>query len=294
MRARSTRTKARSKPPKPMPETDPIPIEAQSSEAAEIVDIPETVKEEVTPVIEVHEPHEGVHSWKDALIHIAIIVVGLLIALGLDETAEYIHHRHEARHARELLVEEMAANGLMVQSARYTLAMHEDYLFNDLAVLARFRRHALTAHDRIVLYHPPGQLADSAWQAAQQSGATDYFSYEEIHQYWRLYTFQSQFNSTMNDNMIALQNAQTMFYLSAADRFDQAKSAPSEEFYGRRGDAAAHAAYEKESPHADKLQSLTAAQLDRLVQTIQEGIYQDEKLINRCDWLAEDYKEMGH
>ena len=45
-----------------------------------IRDSPETVKEEVTPVIEVHEPHEGVHSWKDALIHIAIIVVGLLIA----------------------------------------------------------------------------------------------------------------------------------------------------------------------------------------------------------------------
>ena len=276
-----------------MPETDPIPPDAEPCETAEVVDIPETVKEEVTPVLEVHEPHEAVHSWKDVFIHIAIIVVGLLIALGLDETAQYIHHKHEARHAHELLVEEMEANDRLVQNTRYTLALHEDYLFKDLAVLERFRRHALAADDRIVLYHPPDWLADSAWQAAQQSGATAYFSYDEIHQYWILYGYQSEFNSTMSDNMIALQNAQTMFYLSAADRFDQAKAATTEQFLGRSGDAAARAAYEKEAPRADKLQSLTAAQIDRLVQTIQQGIYQDEKLINRCDWLAEDYKKLG-
>ena len=31
-------------------------------------------------MIEVHPPHESVHTIKDVLIHIAIIVVGLLIA----------------------------------------------------------------------------------------------------------------------------------------------------------------------------------------------------------------------
>ena len=46
-------------------------------------------------MLEPHSPHQAVHTWKDVFIHIAIIAVGLLIAIGLEQTVEFFHHRHQ-------------------------------------------------------------------------------------------------------------------------------------------------------------------------------------------------------
>jgi hypothetical protein len=54
-------------------------------------------------MLDVHPPHHAVNTWRDFFIHIATITVGLLIALGLEQTVEYIHHRHEAAELRENL-----------------------------------------------------------------------------------------------------------------------------------------------------------------------------------------------
>ncbi len=48
------------------------------------------------PMQDVHAPHESIHTWKDFIIHIATITIGLLIAIGLEQTVEYFHHRHQA------------------------------------------------------------------------------------------------------------------------------------------------------------------------------------------------------
>ena len=51
-------------------------------------------------MLDVHSPHAAAHTWKDFLIHIATISVGLLIAIGLEQSVEFIHHRHQ-RHQLE-------------------------------------------------------------------------------------------------------------------------------------------------------------------------------------------------
>jgi hypothetical protein len=45
---------------------------------------PETLStpEVSAPMLEMHAPHQLVHTWKDFFIHIATIVVGLLIAVA--------------------------------------------------------------------------------------------------------------------------------------------------------------------------------------------------------------------
>jgi hypothetical protein len=45
-------------------------------------------------MFEVHAPHEALHTWKGFFIHIATIVIGLFIAVGLEQTVEFFHHRH--------------------------------------------------------------------------------------------------------------------------------------------------------------------------------------------------------
>ncbi len=45
-------------------------------------------------MLDVHTPHESTRTWKDFFIHVAIITIGLLIAIGLEQTVELVHHRH--------------------------------------------------------------------------------------------------------------------------------------------------------------------------------------------------------
>ena len=54
-------------------------------------------------MLDVHPPHEATHSWKDFFIHIATIVVGLIIAVGLEQTVEAWRHHREAAELRDQL-----------------------------------------------------------------------------------------------------------------------------------------------------------------------------------------------
>jgi hypothetical protein len=54
-------------------------------------------------MLDVHPPHEAVHTWKDFFIHVGTICVGLLIAVGLEQGVEAIHHQHERKELRKSL-----------------------------------------------------------------------------------------------------------------------------------------------------------------------------------------------
>jgi hypothetical protein len=54
-------------------------------------------------MLDVHPPHAPTHTWRDFLTHIATIVCGLLIAVGLEQSVEAIHHAHQRRELREAL-----------------------------------------------------------------------------------------------------------------------------------------------------------------------------------------------
>lgn len=85
-----------------------IPSDSPSSAGtAESAEIPasESVEEskaesEETPVIDVHPPHHPIHSWKEYLLHMSTIVLGLLIAIGLEQSVELVHRAQE-RHQLE-------------------------------------------------------------------------------------------------------------------------------------------------------------------------------------------------
>lgn len=72
-------------------------------------------------MLEVHAPHEAIQTWKSFFIHIATIVIGLLIAVGLEQMVEFFHHRHQ----RFELEESLRRNG----------AGNRPYIKDDLAVV---------------------------------------------------------------------------------------------------------------------------------------------------------------
>ena len=64
--------------------------------------------------MEIHKPHAA-KTWKEFFIELGTIVVGILIALGLEQIVEGFHDRSRVAQARENIRSEIANNiGLMV------------------------------------------------------------------------------------------------------------------------------------------------------------------------------------
>lgn len=99
-------------------------------------------------MLDVHPPHEAAHSWKDFFIHIATIVIGLLIAVGLEQTVEFFHHREQIKQAREALDLERRKNIIISQENAVALRREHERYSGNLDAL------------RFIKAHPHAQLKD--------------------------------------------------------------------------------------------------------------------------------------
>jgi len=124
-------------------------------------------------MLDVHPPHEPTHTWKDFFIHIATIAVGLLIAIGLEQTVEYFHHRIEIRETREALRREKEENRRRFGVNTTSFRWEAEELNNNLRVLAFLQQHPGTLEEKLpgVLQwgfgHAP--IAELSWRNAQQT-----------------------------------------------------------------------------------------------------------------------------
>jgi hypothetical protein len=79
-------------------------------------------------MLDVHPPHETAHSWRDFFIHIATICIGLLIAIGLEQSVEAIHHRHQREDLEHQMHAESVQNLDLVDAQILYTAQSRDYL----------------------------------------------------------------------------------------------------------------------------------------------------------------------
>jgi hypothetical protein len=154
-------------------------------------------------MLDVHPPHEAAHTWKDFLIHIATIVVGLLIAIGLEQTVEYFHHRHQLHQLHEDLHAETLRN------LHLALANVDDCELQRNTGRAAYQEVILANRDHRapVLHTTPGRSsyvkpASAVWTVAQQSGTLGLLPREEAQRYVRVYSLVDQVNA-----VLVLQNA---------------------------------------------------------------------------------------
>jgi hypothetical protein len=145
--------------------------------------------------MDVHAPHKPIQSIKEFLVHLLAITIGLLIALGLESTVEWVHHRHLARDARENIYQEYRANQQDVLRQLSALPDEDKHLDEILSVIDSVQ------HGRS--YKPIGGfhwtsilLRDSAWEAASSTGAIAFMDYDEVKRYSKLYAVQKFHSST--------------------------------------------------------------------------------------------------
>lgn len=46
-------------------------------------------------MLDVHAPHKTDHTWTDFFVHLGIVILGILIAIGLEQTVELLHRSHQ-------------------------------------------------------------------------------------------------------------------------------------------------------------------------------------------------------
>jgi glucose/arabinose dehydrogenase len=138
-------------------------------------------------MLDVHPPHESVHTWKDFFIHLATITLGLLIAIGLEQTVEYFHHRHQLQEARRELSAELEDNRRRAAKNIEQVHKVQAELDNDMALLrANQSSHtpfAAKLDYTWMFYRTP----DGAWQTVKQNGALTLMPHEELQSYVYVY-----------------------------------------------------------------------------------------------------------
>ena len=134
-------------------------------------------------MLDVHAPQGPAHSWRDFLVHIAAIAIGLLLALALENLVEYVHERHQLTQARRELALELAENR-RIWTANVTEASRLGQELNaDLKAIQAVRSHAPAgsgAFDYSVRFYA---TRDGPWQAVRQSGALELMPHEELQTY---------------------------------------------------------------------------------------------------------------
>src|SRR5262245_13442475 len=88
---------------------------------------------------EAHAPHEPIHSWRQFFVHIATIVIGLLLAVGLEQTVEFFHHRHQRVELEAQMREVLEIDLRVIDENQSKLRDYHTYL-TELRLAAQARR----------------------------------------------------------------------------------------------------------------------------------------------------------
>ena len=240
-------------------------------------------------MLEVHAPHQRMHTWKDFLIHIAAITIGLLMALGLEATVEWFHHRHQAHQALELLEKEVDRNRIALRHDMRSNDLAERNHRTALAVLRRLRSGGVIEGDRLIWIRNFDPLGSSAWKIVHESGAAAYLPYELMARYGEIYDAQQLVNDSERSVYAELLRATSVLNGETEDQ-----SRDQEDLIQRKAEAVATLApapaavsdaeeieINARLSGSPDLRKLTPAQIDRLEQGFQQAVTDDRRLHRR-------------
>ena len=174
-------------------------------------------------MLDVHPPPHAAHAWHDFFVHIATIVIGLLIALGLEQSVEGIHHRREVRESREAIAQERTANQREFAIATEMFQRETKRFQTNLAVLQYLQANPGSAPHTwpgtINWHHDNTTFSTAAWQTAQHLGTTARMSPAELRHLEHLYDELGVVQASSADRLRAV---------SAARRYTASNADPSQ------------------------------------------------------------------
>jgi hypothetical protein len=204
--------------------------------------------------MEVHPPMGAVHGWRDFFVHLAVITLGLLIALGLEGMVEWARHKHLVHRAEADLKLELQTNRAALEHNSKSLDTAQKEAETDLRILLAYKAHRPPGEE-LKFYWEWNSLNSAAWDTARDTGATALMNYEKAKQYSETYGQQSRVN------------LQAYAYIRGLYR----SAAP---LAGSR-----------------KVSALQPAELDGMIASVQQTMVDIKMLSDLSEGLARDFKE---
>jgi hypothetical protein len=160
-------------------------------------------------MLDVHPPHEKMHGWKDFLLHLLTITIGLLIALGLEGCVEHWKQRELQKDADTKLRQEIRDNAEEIASVHNANATEQANLKRILDFLgARKRKQPYDTH-QIRLDFAMGDLKSASWKTAAATGALGFMQYDQVQRYADVYQLQDKYSALQDqtiDEFLQLQS----------------------------------------------------------------------------------------
>ena len=199
-----------------MPEEDAIspkldtPVETEPSPVADplaALSSPDIPAEESTPMLDVHPAHHAASTWKEFFIHIATIVMGLLIAVGLEQMVEHLHQARELAETRQALREEREANRKIAERRYDDWRLGVAAAHNNEMVLEYAKTHPLAPPESypgvLIWQYSRFQFKRAAWESAQLTVVISLMPREEAESDRDLYSYFDHIEASiqaMNEN----------------------------------------------------------------------------------------------
>ncbi len=142
-------------------------------------------------MIDVHAPHERISGFKDFLLHLLTITIGLLIALSLEGAVEWQHNRHLVRDAEAGLRGEIRSNAEGIGALRKQVKDENRQLDDDLIAVRKMQAHPQT-HEHMGFTFRMSSFDQMAWKTAQTTGAFGYMPYEDASAFADIYNVQDE------------------------------------------------------------------------------------------------------
>ena len=129
-------------------------------------------------------PERTPHTWRDFFIHIATIVVGLVIAVGLEQSVEALHHRHERSELRETLHRESAQILKDSRNTTTALVYHQDWLDRRIDQVKGAVWQQLPLAEPAAYARPNFDFPDNPlWRSAKIGGLVERLGSDELNAY---------------------------------------------------------------------------------------------------------------
>ncbi|HEY4009681.1 MAG TPA: hypothetical protein VGM11_05980 [Acidobacteriaceae bacterium] len=125
-------------------------------------------------MIDIHAPTHAPMTRRDFFVHLGIVVLGILIAIGLEQSVEYFHHRHQVAELSEQMRVEAQNNLPLIRESIARLQVQAGYIRSLQQALLAGKEigasadvHGVTPVGGSSLYVSPSR---ATWSAAQSAG----------------------------------------------------------------------------------------------------------------------------
>jgi hypothetical protein len=143
-----------------------------------------------------------VNSFKDFLLHLLTVILGILIALSLEGLIEWHHHRSLAEEARSNLTAEIRENRQLLAGGLPAAPAAEQRLKATIETIEAYRKDRRDDRtSKLDWSFGLFPLSATGWSTASSTGALSYMDYSEVQGYTRAYVLQDEF-LTMQQNAL--------------------------------------------------------------------------------------------